>query len=441
MVKKENNIKKQTVFPVSLGCSKNQVDLENILSEFVQSKFDLSENIDEAEYIIINTCGFIDSAKEESIDTILDICQASSPEQKIIVSGCLSQRYAEQLPREMPEVDFWTGNYAQGKILKLIGHAKLKDLCPREDMRRVRLGNTPHHAYLKIAEGCNRSCSFCAIPSIRGKQKSVDIADLVAEAQYLHQNGVQELSLIAQDLTYYGREKSANYDLETLLRSLLEYTDIPWIRLMYAYPAFINDSLLQLIAENPRICKYLDMPIQHASTNMLQQMRRNYTGPELRSLLRKIRQQVPDIALRSTVLVGFPGETEADFQELVELIEEVRFDRLGAFAFSPEEGTHASTLKLPPVSVDLAMERYNIINERQNYISLERNQNLIGSEMTIIIDEVAEESEFHYYGRSQWDALEVDNVVRLLDGSAQVGDFVRVRVVDASAHDLDATFF
>jgi len=428
----------RSVHPISLGCSKNQVDLERALSEFRHAGFQLLEESDQAEYLLINTCGFIDSAKTESIDTILALAGQRKKGQKILVAGCLSQRYMADLKSEMPEVDLWTGTYQPGKILEVVGENDLADICRRELPTRVRIGNTPHHAYLKIAEGCNRSCAFCAIPGIRGKQKSFDIPELIEEAQLLQKNGVQEISLIAQDLTFYGREKGGpNTQLETLLRALLDNTDIPWIRLMYAYPEFIDDSLLELMAKEKRICKYLDMPIQHGSDRILKLMRRNTDGQKLRDLLLRIRKSVPEIAMRTTALVGFPGETEEDYQQLLELAAEIRFERLGGFAYSNEDGTHAATLP-NSVPAEVAQERLQRLLDQQAQISLERNQTLIGSEVDVLIDEVAEESEFHFYARTQWDALEVDNSVRILEGSATPGEFRKARIVDASEFDLDA---
>lgn len=428
----------RSVHPLSLGCAKNQVDLERMLGEFKQAGFAVQSESATSEYLLINTCGFIDSAKEESIDAILGLTQIRMPGQKILVAGCLSERYGKDLKGEMPEVDLWTGTYKPGKILELVGEHDVASICQREPQRRIMLGNTPHHAYLKIAEGCNRNCSFCAIPGIRGKQKSFDIPELVAEAQYLSQHGVREISLIAQDLTFYGRESGGpGTNLETLIRALVSDTDLHWIRLMYAYPEFIDDSMLKLMADNPRICKYLDMPIQHGSDAVLSRMRRKTRGPELRKMLLRIRNQVPDISLRTTVLVGFPGETEAEFQELMDLAAEVKFERLGGFTFSDEDGTHAATLG-PKVDPDVARERLDRLLAQQSEISLERNQSLIGKELEIVLDEIAEESEFHFYGRTQWDALEVDNTVRVLEGDGQVGEFRRARIVDASEFDLDA---
>ncbi|HSQ40983.1 MAG TPA: 30S ribosomal protein S12 methylthiotransferase RimO [Fibrobacteraceae bacterium] len=433
------NFPLRTVYPVSLGCAKNQVDLERILGELHLAGFQTASDLAESEYLLVNTCGFIDPAKEESIDAILEIVRSRRPGQRIVVMGCLSQRYAQELPAEMPEVDLWTGTYQPGKILELIGEHDLANLCRRESVPRQRIGTWKHHAYLKIAEGCNRSCAFCAIPGIRGKQHSSDIPELVAEAQFLTQHGVRELSLIAQDLTFYGREKNGpGTNLETLVRALLSDTDLHWIRLMYAYPEFVEDSLLQLMAENPRICKYLDMPIQHASNAILRRMHRKSRVGELRKLLLRLRDQVPGIALRTTALVGFPGETDRDFEALMDLAAEIRFERLGGFVFSREEGTVAASLP-DQVPTEVAQERLDRLLAQQAEISLERNQSLIGQNVEVILDDVGDESEFHFFGRTQWDAPDVDNAIRVLDGDGEPGQFRRAHIVDASAFDLDAT--
>lgn len=436
---KSKAIRPRSVYPINMGCAKNQVDLEKMLGELKQAQYVQSDQAEDSEFLLLNTCGFIDSAKEESIDAILEMVAQRRAGQKIIVTGCLSQRYQDELKKEIPEIDFWGGTYRPGNILTMLGNQSIAELCQRESPRRLLTGPLSHHAYLKIAEGCNRNCSFCAIPGIRGKQRSLDIPELVEEAQWLYQNGVKEISLIAQDLTYYGREKNGpNTNLETLVRALLSDTDIPWIRLMYAYPAFIDDSLLECMQSSSRLCHYLDMPIQHANHAMLQRMRRHHSAQELRQLLQHLRQQVPDIALRTTVLVGFPGETEAEFQDLLELAADIRFERLGGFVYSPEDGTHAETLSEPQVPRDIAEERLNQLLEQQQRISTERNEALIGQTLPVILDEVAEESDFHFYARTQWDAPEVDQVVRVLEGNGTPGDIRMAKIVDSSTFELDA---
>lgn len=430
-------MEKNTVHILNLGCSKNQVDAEHILGEFLQAGFRAVQKPEESRVVVVNTCGFIESAKSESIETILELINRRQPGQRVVVAGCLAQRYMEDLRREMPEADLFTGTYNPGAILQLLGVEHAQEACaggPRSAITQY-----AHHAYLKIAEGCNRSCAFCAIPGIRGRQVSRNPNDLLKEARLLREEGVQELTLVAQDLTYYGREKGGpGNSLEYLLKLLLKETDIPWIRLMYAYPAFLEDSLLDLMGTESRICNYLDMPIQHGSDRMLTLMRRGHSGDGLRALLARLRDRVPGIALRTTVLTGFPGETEEDFQELLRLIQDVRFERLGGFTYSPEEGTHAMELQQMAVPSEIAQERLQLIMETQAAISLENNQILVGKELDVIVDEVAEETEYHYLARSQWDALEVDNSVRILEGDATIGSFRRVRIVDAREHDLDA---
>ena len=431
--------KTPSIHAINLGCSKNQVDAERMVAELLSAGFRISPTAQKSDYILVNTCGFIESAKEESIEMILSQLQGKTARQKVIVAGCLSQRYGGDLSQELPEVDYWTGTYKPGQLLELLGDPDAASLCRSAPPPRLNLGGFPHHGYLKLAEGCNRNCSFCAIPGIRGKQVSRSIESLVEEAKQLEQSGVKELTLIAQDLSYYGRERSSKGEnLQRLLEALLKETSIPWLRMLFLYPAFIDDSLLDLIAREDRICKYIDMPIQHASTRMLKLMRRNYTGEELRALLLRMRERIPGLVLRSTVLVGFPGETHQDYEELMKLVEEVRFERLGGFVWSPEEGTHAMDLKEERVSEEEARQRLEMLMEAQNEISLSRNESLIGQEMEVILDEVAEESEYHFYGRTRGDALEVDNLVRILEGDGEPGQIRRARIVDAGPHELDA---
>lgn len=431
--------KSPSIHTINLGCSKNQVDAERIVGELLTAGYQISPTAKKSDYILVNTCGFIESAKEESIEMILAQIQGKTAKQKVIVAGCLSKRYAGDLAAELPEVDFWTGTYQPGQILDLLGRKEAAALCRAAPPPRLNLGGYPHHAYLKVAEGCNRNCAFCAIPGIRGKQDSRSIASLIDEAKQLEQSGVKEITLIAQDLSFYGRERAGKGEnLEKLLEGILHNTSIPWVRMLYLYPAFITDGLLGLMAKEERICNYADMPIQHASDRMLKLMRRNYTGKELRDLLYKMRERVPGLALRSTVLLGFPGETHEDYEELMRLVEDIRFDRLGGFVWSPEEGTHAMDLKEERVPEEVGRQRLEALIEAQNEISLARNEALIGQEVEIIIDEVAEESEFHFYARTRADALEVDNQVRILEGDGQVGEIRKARIVDAGPHELDA---
>ncbi len=391
--------------------------------------------MEKADYILVNTCGFIEAAKEESINTILSFVEAKRPAQKLIVSGCLSGRYIQELPKEMPEVDYWLGTYEPGKILKVLGLGEKSS--GTENLRRLNLGDLSHHAYLKIAEGCDRRCAFCAIPNIRGKQVSFSIESIVREAKELESQGVKELTLIAQDTTFYGHEQGRNGPtLAKLLKAILCETRIPWIRTLYWYPQFIDDELLDLMACEPRLCKYIDMPIQHASDRMLKLMRRHYTQESLRKMLQAMREKIPGVTLRTTVLVGFPGETDADFDELMKLVQEVRFEHLGGFVFSPEEGTPAMELEEPGVPEDLARARLDAINDVQEEISTEANEALIGKELEVLVDEVAEESDYHFIGRTEGNSLDADDIVKIVEGDAVPGEFYRVKIVDAEPHEL-----
>jgi len=427
---------------ISLGCSKNEVDSEHILGEFIQAGYDVAEENNLADVIIINTCGFIQKAKEESINTILSVTEQKKNHQKIIVAGCLSQRYKEDLEKEIPEADLFYGVYHPKEILKVLEQENEPvHLCTSPSIKRRFIHKQIHHAYLKISEGCNRKCGFCAIPGIRGLQKSRTIADIVKEAQELQSQGVQEISLIAQDLTYFGREKKNGETLEDLLRICIRETDIPWFRLMYAYPAFINDGLLSLIAEEKRICRYLDMPIQHCNSKMLKYMRRGYTEKQLRKLIQKIRNAVPDISLRTTVVTGHPGESEDHFNQLLDFIEEYRFERLGGFTYSEEEGTYScEQLQASRVSEAVMQDRLDQIMDLQQHISLELNQSKINTVQKTIVDEITDQhGAFHYIGRTEADAPEIDNAVFIKGKGLKPGEFCNVRISDAWEFDLEGT--
>src|SRR5690606_8816667 len=393
---------------VNLGCSKNQVDSENILGEFGRAGFALAADGDRSAVTVINTCGFIEAAKEESINEVLAALDHRAEGEKVVVAGCLSQRYLDELHKEIPEADLLVGTYKPGEIIERLGlTSTLPSDCAVGAGPRSLMGEEPHHAFLKIAEGCNRVCGFCAIPGMRGKQKSRAIADIVAEAQQLESWGIKEVSLIAQDLTYFGREKNGTENLEDLLRALIRETDIPWFRMMYAYPAFLTEGLLDVMATEKRGCKYLDMPIQHASDRMLKAMRRNYSAESLRTQLADLRASVPGIALRTTVVLGYPGETEEDVEELLDLVEETRFRHLGGFTYSDEEGTHAFDLK-PKVPQDVMEARLGRVMDLQREIAAEDNQARVGQTVEVIVDAVAEGETHHFVGRTEGDAPEVD---------------------------------
>lgn len=428
--------RKPKVFVVHLGCAKNQVDAECLVGEMLHAGFATCDSASKADYILVNTCGFIEAAKEESINAILAQAKKKKPKQKLIVSGCLSGRYGEELIKELPEVDYWVGTYKPGELLKKMGLIA-PDNCDAENLSRLNLGGIPHHAYLKIAEGCNRRCAYCAIPLIRGKQVSRSIDDIVAEAKELEAQGVKELTLIAQDTTYFGHEKGKKGGtLAQLLKAILDNTKIPWIRTLYWYPQFVDDELLDLMAKEKRLCKYVDMPIQHASDKMLKLMKRHYRKAELVELLKKIRERIPKVTLRTTVLVGFPGETHEDFEELMELLQDIRFDHLGGFVFSPEEGTPVMEMNLPSVDESEARARLDAITDFQEELAAERAEKMIGKKITIILDQVAEESEYHFYGRTEGDSLDNDNIVKVLEGDGEVGTFRKALVVDAEPHEL-----
>ena len=366
----------------------------------------------------MNTCGFIEAAKEESINAILAQIKGKKAKQKLIVSGCLSGRYGEELIKELPEVDYWVGTYKPGELLKKMGIVAPQS-CDAENLPRMNLGGFKHHAYLKIAEGCNRRCAYCAIPLIRGKQVSRSIDDIVEEAKSLEAQGVKEITLIAQDTTYFGREKGKKGGtLAQLLKAILDNTNIPWIRTLYWYPMFVDDELLDLMANEPRLVKYVDMPIQHASDNVLKNMKRNYRKKELVDILHKIRERIPGVTLRTTVL------------------QDIQFDHLGGFVFSPEEGTPVMEMDLPPVDESDARARLDAVTDLQEELDAERAEAMIGKTVRVIIDQVAEESEYHFYGRTEGNSMENDDIVKVLEGDADVGEFRDALVVDAEPHEL-----
>lgn len=432
-------MKAPSIHVVNLGCSKNLVDTERVYGDFLTAGFRMSEFPEQASMVVVNTCGFIEAAKEESINEILARIGERPRGQKIVVAGCLSQRYMADLKNDIPEVDLWAGTYKPGELVDLVKKSGwgLQPECASEQRIPRILTTSKHFAYLKISEGCDRVCSFCAIPGMRGKHESRTPEEVVQEIRELHGAGVQEAILIAQDLTYWGKDLGKGQGLAKLLRRVLDETEIPWIRLTYAYPQFVDDELLELIATSGRICRYLDMPLQHGSERMLKSMRRGHTRSGLRELLGRIRGAVPEIALRTTFLLGFPGETEDDFQELMELVEENRFERLGGFTYSPEEGTHGFDLP-DAVDPDLAQDRLARLMRRQSEISLELNEERIGQELTVLVDEVAEGQSHRFAARTEFDAPEVDNSVLIMDGDADPGRFCRVKIVGATEYDLEA---
>ncbi len=377
-----NQVKKKSIRLITLGCSKNLVDSEKLLGQLPAHAFNPEhEGSGAADIVIVNTCGFIQDAKEESIDTILELVEArkAGVVGQVLVTGCLSQRYMEELKKEIPEVDAWFGVHEPGDIIEYLK-------VNHQDRQEARLLSTPSHfAYLKIAEGCDRTCSFCAIPMIRGSYVSVAIEELVSEAEMLSAEGVKELIVIAQDISYYGVDIGGKPMLTELLRALCNIDGIEWIRLHYAYPNHFSDETIMLMASEPKICKYLDIPLQHINDDLLKSMRRGHNRENTFALLTALRNQIPDMALRTTMMVGYPGETPEMFQELMDFVAEVRFDRFGVFTYSPEEGTRAYELG-DPVAEELKKERARAIMELQESISLEINQSKVGKTFKVLID-------------------------------------------------------
>ncbi|WP_299826291.1 30S ribosomal protein S12 methylthiotransferase RimO [uncultured Pontibacter sp.] len=430
---KVRSLKKDKVNVITLGCSKNLVDSEVLMGQLRANEFDVAHESDkdDSNIIIVNTCGFIDNAKQESIDTILRYADAKEAGQidKLYVTGCLSQRYKDSLEAEIPQVDAYFGTLELPRLLKTL------EADYKNELIGERLLTTPsHYAYFKIAEGCNRPCSFCAIPLMRGKHVDRPIEDLVKEAKRLASMGTKELILIAQDLTYYGLQHYGERKLADLLRNLSDVDGIEWIRMQYAYPSQFPMEVFDVMNERENICKYLDMPLQHISDNMLKTMRRGISKRRTIELVDQIRQRVPDIALRTTLIAGHPGETDQDFRELYDWVEETRFDRLGIFTYSHEDNTHAYTLE-DNVPDEVKQERADAIMELQQGISVEMNEEKIGKTYKVLFDR---KESGYFVGRTQYDSPEVDNEVLVPADNTYVrlGDFANVKITDSSDFDL-----
>ena len=421
---------------ITLGCSKNTVDSEHLAAQLTAMDYEIVFDSDrtDADVVVINTCGFIGDAKQESIDTILRAAQLKSEGkiEELFVVGCLSQRYADELRPELPEVDDFFGVNDWAGIVERLG-AKYR----KENETKRELSTPSHYAYLKISEGCNWMCGYCAIPLIRGRHKSVPMEALIAEAEALAESGVRELMVIAQDTTYYGVDIYGERKLAELLERLCRIEKIEWIRLHYAYPTDFPDEVIEVMAREKKICKYLDIPFQHISDNQLSAMKRRHTKEEALMLIKKLRTAIPDIALRTTLLVGYPTESEADFAELVEFVRETKFDRLGVFAYSEEEGTYSATRLTDDVPEQLKQERVDAIMRLQERISLENNAKRIGQKMRVIIDR--KEGDF-YIGRSEYDSPEVDQeiIVESFGKRLYRGRFYNVAITDAEDYDLYA---
>lgn len=437
---------KEKVSLVSLGCPKNLVDAEVMLGYLANDQYEVTTDEHQADIIIVNTCSFIKEAKQESIDTILDLADRKHDARckLLIVTGCLPQRYQQELAKELPEVDIFIGTGDYPRIAEIIAEKKglSEQLCYTGDPNFLfdedlpRLQSSPYYtAYLKIAEGCSNCCSYCVIPSLRGAFRSRPLDKLLKEAKRLIANGVKELNLIAQDITGYGNDLSDGVTLETLIKELAKLEGLQWIRLLYAYPDGITDSLITLIREEEKVCKYLDIPLQHISDPILKQMNRRSSEVEIRELITKLRAQVPGIALRTSFIVGFPGETDEDFKKLVHFVEETRFDRLGVFCYSREEGTPAAELP-EQVSERIKRERYKKLMRSQARVSFKHNRSLVDTEEMVLIEGYSEETELLLKGRSSRQAPDIDGQVYITAGNAQVGEIVKLRITDSSDYDL-----
>lgn len=430
---KTKTLKKNKINVITLGCSKNIYDSEVLMGQLKANKFDVTHEStdDDSSVVIINTCGFIDNAKQESIDTILQFAQAkqSGKIDKLIVTGCLSERYKPELEKEITQVDEFFGTRDLPRLLKSLGADYKHELVGE------RLLTTPqHYAYLKISEGCDRPCSFCAIPLMRGNHISIPENELVLQARQLAAKGTKELILIAQDLTFYGLDLHKKRTLSDLLKRLSDVEGIDWIRLHYAYPSGFPLDVLDTMKERSNICKYLDMPLQHISDNMLKSMRRGITREKSIELVQTIRDKVPEIAIRTTLIAGYPGETENDYEEMKQWVEESRFDRLGIFTYSHEENTHAFQL-VDDVPDEIKKERAAGIMDIQQSISRELNEQKIGQTFKVLFDR--KEGNF-FVGRTEFDSPEVDNEI-LVDAKEQyirVGDFANVKITSAQEFDL-----
>lgn len=430
---KTKTLKKNKVNVVTLGCSKNIFDSEVMMAQLKANKFDVEHEAtqDDSEIVIINTCGFIDNAKQESIDTILRYAEAKKDGSvdRVYVTGCLSERYREDLEREIPEVDGYFGTRELPRLLKTLKADYKHELVGE------RLLTTPsHYAYFKIAEGCDRPCSFCAIPLMRGKHVSTPIEDLVTMAKSLAAKGVKELMLIAQDLTYYGLDIYKKRALADLLRELDKVEGISWIKLHYAFPSGFPMDVLDFMKESDKVCNYIDIPLQHGSTKMLKAMRRGITREKTEELIAEMREKVPGIAIRTTLIAGYPGETEEDFQEMYDWVERSRFDRLGIFTYSHEENTHAHNFE-DDVPSTVKRERADKIMELQSGISYALNQEKIGKTFKVLFDRV--EGDF-FIGRTEFDSPEVDNevLVKKENTYVRLGDFANVKITSAEHYDL-----
>ena len=427
----ENTInKKKTVNLISLGCAKNLVDSEILLGGLKQTNMNITKNPEDAETILVNTCGFLDIAREESVNTILEAAELKKTGnlKELVVMGCLSERYPNEIKEEIPEIDRIFGSNDHQQIVSFLTGKEFS----RDDPLFFRSLMTPqHYAYIKIAEGCDNGCTFCSIPLMRGLQKSRTIPAIMEEAEQLAKNGTKELLVIAQDSTSYGWDLDETVYLSDLIKELNTIKNIEWIRIHYAHPAHLSQRIIDSIAECDKVCHYLDMPIQHAADDILTSMRRGLGQDGIRNRITRLRQAVPGIALRTTLIVGFPNETDVHFKSVRDFIEEIKFDRLGIFTYSEEEGTTAAGLK-DNVSRQVKDERKNTLQDIQQDISLEKNESFIGRVLKVIIDKSSENISV---GRTEFDSPEIDNIVHV-KGSSTVGNFVNVKIQEANEYEL-----
>ena len=425
------NKERQKLHLISLGCAKNLVDSEILLGGLKHSKFDVIDEPDKADTIIVNTCGFLDIAREESVDTILQAAELkkSGIVKQLVVMGCLSERYPLELKEEIPEVDrfFGTNNHKQ------IASFLTGEEYGRDDPLFYRSLLTPsHYSYLKIAEGCDNGCSFCSIPIMRGLQKSRNLPEIIDETSHLVDSGVKEIMIIAQDTTSYGWDLSKKIYLSDLIYAMDQMDNAPdWIRIHYAHPAHLSQRIIDAITTSNRVCRYIDMPIQHASDTLLKSMRRGLNQDGIREKIQKLRTAIPDIRIRTTLIVGYPGETDKDFKTLTDFILEMKFDHLGVFTYSEEEGTLAAELE-DNISRELKDERKAVIMDIQNNINYEKNSAMVGQTQKVIIDEVGETVSV---GRTEYDSPEIDNIVRI-DGKVTKGDFYNVNINNFNEYEL-----
>ena len=433
----------------TLGCPKNINDSEFASGVLSSNGYEEVDTPEDADFVIVNTCGFIEDAKKESIDRIFEMAERKPNEGKLVVSGCLAQRYAKELAAEIPEASCFIGVEQYGSIHEILDSISEND-SNKEDDHRIFIDSCninylertirkhkgiPYTSTIKIAEGCNNRCSYCAIPFIRGNYRSKKIEDILEEARDLAKDGCKELVLIAQDVAYYGKDYYGKYMLPDLLKELVKIDGIRWIRLMYCYDDRITEELIEVIATEEKICNYIDIPLQHGSDKVLREMHRNSSNKSIREIIKKLKDRIPDMAIRTSLIVGFPGETEADFEDLINLVEDIQFTRLGAFKYSREEGPVAGQRE-DQIDEDIKEARWNAVMRRQMDISLEHNRSLVGSVQEVIVDSIDEDGS--YIGRTRYDAPEIDNgvIFSAINTELNPGDIVKVRILDAFDYDL-----